>query len=262
MFVSILPEWACFILTLIFVLFSHEVGYRLGFKKSLKAGENPSEAAGALSGTATVMLAFLLAFAFNGAASHNQLRKDLVIEEANAIRTTYQQSMGLPDPYRARIRDLLREYVDIRVNLGQIHGQLRKVDLGRAITRTLAIQDDLWSLALVLQKKESSAPMVSAYTQSLGTVFDLHVQRFNAAFRTRLPPVVWAVLYLLAFITMAMIGYRVGLSGARSTFIEVGIALAFSLVLFLITSLDRTSGILRATQQPLIDLLSMIRGGG
>ena len=56
MFVSILPEWACFILTLIFVLFSHEVGYRLGFKKSLKPGENPAEAAGALSGTATVML--------------------------------------------------------------------------------------------------------------------------------------------------------------------------------------------------------------
>lgn len=219
---------------------------------------NPEEAAGTMTGTATVMLAFLLAFAFNGAANHNQIRKDLVIEEANAIRTTYQQSMGLPDPYRARVRELLREYVEIRANLGKP----ATMGLDQAMKRTLAIQDDLWSEALILQKSVTNSPMVGPYTQSLNKVFDLHTQRFNAAFRTRIPLVIWSVLYLLAFITMSIIGYKVGLSGERSTFIEIGIALAFSMVFFLISSLDRTTGILSASQQPMLDVLRMIIAGG
>jgi hypothetical protein len=60
---------------------------------------------------------------------------------------------------------------------------------------------------------------------------------------------------------MAIIGYRIGLSGLRSTFNEVGIALAFSSVLLLIIALDRPIGMLKASQKPLLDVLAMIGSG-
>jgi len=251
-----LPEWACFIATLIFVQFSHEIGFRIGAWRRLKPGENPETAAGTISGIMIGLLAFILAFTFNGASNNHDIRKDLMIDEANAVRTTYQRSMQLPDPYRANVRELLREYVDIRLKVRQ----LRMAGLKSAVSRIRTIQNDLWSIALELQKKEPNAPMMVLFTQSLNEVFDLHVKRYSAILQGRISTIIWIVLYLLTFITMAMMGYRIGLNGIRSTFMEMSLALAFSSILVLIIALDRPSGMLRIDPKALEDVLKMLTG--
>jgi hypothetical protein len=50
MLISILPEWACFVLTMVFVLISHEVGFKFGMHRRNRPASNPETAAGALSG--------------------------------------------------------------------------------------------------------------------------------------------------------------------------------------------------------------------
>lgn len=252
-----IPEWMCFVATLIFVQASHEAGFKIGTRRRLKPGENPSTAAGTISGIMVGLLAFILAFTFNGASNNHDVRKDLIIEEANAVRTAYQRSMELPDPYRAQVRDLLREYVDIRLKARQ----LRRPDFKPALDRTLAIQNDLWSIALELQKKEPNTPMVGLFTESLNEVFDLHVKRMNAIFQGRISMLIWIMLYFLTFITMAMMGYKIGLHGIRSTFMEVTLALAFSSLLILIIALDRPDGIMRIHPRALIDVLNMLSSG-
>jgi hypothetical protein len=252
-----LPEWACFIATLIFVQLSHEIGFRIGTRRRLRPGENPETAAGTISGIMIGLLVFLLAFTFNGASNNYDLRKDLIMEEANAVRTAYQRSMQMPDPYRAEVRALLREYVDIRLKVRH----LRRADLKPAINRMLTIQHDLWSIALELQKKEPNTPMLGLFTESLNEVFDLHVKRFSAIIQGRISPVIWVVLYLLTFITMAMMGYRIGLHGIRSTFMEVSLALAFSSVLSLIIALDNPSGMMSINPRHLADVLKMLASG-
>ena len=42
-------------------------------------------------------------------------RKRLVIQEANAIGTTYLRAQWLPEPQRTEISLSLREYVDLRL---------------------------------------------------------------------------------------------------------------------------------------------------
>ena len=254
---SILPEWTCFLMTLIFVQFSHETGFRVGTIRRLKPGENPETAAGTISGIMIGLLAFILAFTFNGASNNHDQRKDLLIQEANAVRTTYQRSMQLPDPYRAKVRDLLREYVDIRLKMRG----LRIADLKPLISRTMAIQSDLWSLVIDLHKKEPNTPMIGIFTESVNEVFDLNVKRFNAVTQGRISAVIWSVLYLLTFITMAMMGYRIGLNGIRSTFMELSLTLAFSSVLVLIIALDRPNGIMRIDPKPLGNVLKMLSAG-
>lgn len=253
-----LPEWFCFAVTVLFVLLSYEVGYKLGTKRRLRPGENPDSAAGALSGTTLGLLAFMLAFSFNGASSHHDLRKKLLIDEANAIRTAYQQSVALPEPYRAEVHGLLQEYLNLRVNALNFSPE----ELRKALVRTKTIQDELWSTAVTLQQKERGVPLADKFTESLSNIFDLHVGRIEAAFHSRIPGIIWIVLFSLTSMTMSMMGYRVGLSGVRSIFIEVSTALAFSSVLIVIIALDQPLSMLRINSAPLANVLNMIRDGG
>ncbi len=252
-----LPEWLCFAATVIFVLFSYEVGYKLGIKRKLRPGENPDSAAGALSGTTLGLLAFMLAFSFNGASSHHDLRKNLLIDEANTIRTAYQQSAALPEPYRAEVRNLLEEYLDIRTTALNLSPE----ELQKALIRTKVIQNDLWATAVTLQQKDNDAPLADKFTESLSKIFDLHTNRVEAAFHGRIPGIIWIVLFSLTTITMSMMGYRVGLSGVRSIFIEISTALAFSAVLIVIIALDQPLSMLKIDPSPLADVLNMIRAG-
>ncbi|MCX5666372.1 MAG: hypothetical protein NT036_04930 [Candidatus Omnitrophica bacterium] len=252
-----LPEWACFIATLIFVQISHEIGFRIGTMRRLKPGENPETAAGTISGVAIGLLAFMLAFTFNGASNNHDLRKDLLIDEANIVRTAYQRSMQLPDPYCANVRDLLREYVDIRLNMSQ-H---RRGNFKQVFDRMKVIQHDLWSTALELQKKEPNTPMLGLFTESLNELFNLNAKRSNAFLQGRISIIIWIVLYFLTFITMTMVGYRIGLHGIRSTFMEITLALAFSAVLLLIITLDHPNGMLKVDPRPLADVLKILGSG-
>ena len=66
-------------------------------------------------GTTIGLLAFLLAFTFGMAASRYDTRKQLVLQEADAIGTTYLRADFLQEPQRSNIRNLLREYAALRV---------------------------------------------------------------------------------------------------------------------------------------------------
>jgi hypothetical protein len=61
------------------------------------------------------LLAFLLAFTFGMAASRFELRRELVLDEANAIGTAYLRAALVPEPHRTEIRTFLRDYVDSRL---------------------------------------------------------------------------------------------------------------------------------------------------
>lgn len=242
---------------LIFVQIFHEIGFRIGTRRRIKPGENPETAAGTISGVMIGLLAFILAFMFNGASNNHDFRKDLLMDEANTVRTAYQRSMQLPDPYRANVHDLLREYVDIRLNMSQV----RRTNFKQAFGRMQVIQHDLWSIALKLQKEEPNTPMLGLFTESLNDLFNLNAKRSNAFIQGRISMLIWIVLYLLTFITMTMMGYRIGLHGIRSTFMELALALAFSLVLILIIALDRPNGMLKIDPRPLADVLKMLSSG-
>ena len=59
---------------------------------------------GAIVGAILGLLAFLLAFTFGMAASRFETRRELVLDEANAIGTTYLRAALLPEPHRVEVR--------------------------------------------------------------------------------------------------------------------------------------------------------------
>ena len=82
------PIWSIFLGTMVLVLLCLQAGILFGRRRQRNA-QGKLEGAGAIVGAAMGLLAFMLAFTFNNAATRYESRKALVIEEANAIGTTW-----------------------------------------------------------------------------------------------------------------------------------------------------------------------------
>ena len=111
---DVLPLWGLFLVIVVLVLAAIEGGYRLGSYRHRRSDREKDAPVGAMVGATLGLLAFMLAFTFGMAASRFDTRKQLVLDEANAIGTTYLRAAMLPER-RDEIRALLRSYVDARL---------------------------------------------------------------------------------------------------------------------------------------------------
>jgi len=101
------PLGALFLTILVLVLAAIEGGYRLGRYRHSQSDREKEAPVGAMVGATLGLLAFMLAFTFGMAASRFDTRRQLVLDEANAIGTTYLRTAMLPEG-RDEIRALLR----------------------------------------------------------------------------------------------------------------------------------------------------------
>lgn len=105
-----LPLWGVFGAILIVVLLSVECGYRLGRYRRNRHEQEKETPVGTMVGATLGLLAFILAFTFGLAAARFDTRRQVLLDEANAIGTTYLRAGMLPEQ-RNEIRTLLRNYV-------------------------------------------------------------------------------------------------------------------------------------------------------
>jgi hypothetical protein len=152
--IDALPLWALFILIMLIVLLSVEFGYRLGkYRRSHHEMEKEAPL-GTLVGATLGLLAFILAFTFGLAASRFDNRKQLLLDEANAIGTTYLRAGLLPERGQ-QVRDLLRDYVAARLEAVQ------PSKLAQGIRQSEDIQKKVWSEAEALGQKNDGWPFRS-----------------------------------------------------------------------------------------------------
>src|SRR5262250_2229764 len=141
--IDLLPLWALFIVILLVVLLSVEFGYRLGKYRRSRHEEEKEAPVGTMVGATLGLLAFLLAFTFGLAAARFDTRRQVLLDEANAIGTTYLRAGMLPER-REDIRTLLRDYVDVRL------AAVRSGILTEGIRRSEHLQEQLWAQAEAL----------------------------------------------------------------------------------------------------------------
>ena len=245
MSVDAIPLWLVLLLTIGLVLVALQAGIRLGRRRQAR-GAGKLEVSGAMVGATMGLLAFMLAFTFNSAAGRHDARKKLVIEEANAIETTWLRAGFLADSSRDSMRELLRNYVSVRVKAA-----LGQMDLAQGLHDSEELQGRMWALTVESGRREPGSVALGLFIQSLNHVIDLHVERLTVSVRNRVPGTVWTMLYMLMAIGMFMIGAQIGRdtrhpgTGSRwpSRF----------LVLLLIADPTVRAGMIRVSQQALLD---------
>ena len=253
---DLLPLWGLFLTIVVLVLAAIEGGYRLGSYRHRQAGREKEAPVGAMVGATLGLLAFMLAFTFGMAASRFDTRKQLVLDEANAIGTTYLRAAMLPER-SDEIRALLRSYVDARLEA------VRPGQVAEEILRSEDIQGQLWSAATAIGLQHGDSIVVGLFVESLNEVIDLHAKRVTAGLRNRIPGAIWAALLTIATLSLAAMGYHAGLVGTIRSVAILVVAVTFSAVIALIADLDRPQeGTLTVSQQALIDVRESMKPPG
>ena len=123
------------------------------------------------------------------------------------------------------------------------------------LSQAKLLQDRLWDMAVANARKDMNSDVAALYIESLNEIFGVHATRVAVGIQARIPGEVWLVLLGITILGMISMGYHTKMGGAKRSLRRPALAVAFALVFGLTVSLDRPgSGILRVTQQPLVDL--------
>jgi hypothetical protein len=230
-----------------------EGGFRLGRKSEARTTAETQSQISTVTAALLGILALLLGFTMSMAVSRFEVRRQLVLDEANAIGTSLLRAQLLPAPEGPEIADLLRRYVNVRLQYGTSGNDLARLNSLHAQAELL--QTELWSRAVAYAQKDPNPTKAGLLLQSLNEAIDLESARW-AAFQNRVPQNVIYVNAIVSMLATMLLGYSFGLNGRRNIFSMCVLALAVTMVLSVIIDLDRPrTGFIGASQQPMIELL-------
>lgn len=200
------------------------------------------------------LLALLLGFTFSLSLSRYEARRDMVLQEANAIGTAALQAELLGEPNRTAMADLLRDYVAVRLVWSR--SGVPSPDL----TATNALQHKLWTATGVAIRTDPSPQLTRGLMDAVNESFDLAAARTTAR-EAHIPDRVLHVLLLYTLLSAVMIGYMLAVSGRPHRAATVLMLILLTLALVVILDLDRPrSGAIQVSQQPMEDLQASLLG--
>ena len=252
------PVWAFFILIGMIALVPIEVGQRLGARRRRMAEHEPEGPVGNAVGATLALLGFMVALTVGAATARFDTRKEALIDGVNAIETAFRNASLLPEPHKGKSRKLLREYVEMRLEVPKFYGDLDQLRSLEAQIRSL--QQSLWSHAEALAKEDRSSEIYAMFTSSLNEVFQIYNKRVIIGALHRIPLVVWMVLMIVTIISTLGVGFQFGLAGKRSPIASLLLALTYAMVMTLVFDLDQPGkGLIGVNQQPMHDLHERLR---
>ena len=243
--------------SMVFFLLGDELGFRLGRRKRPKVDEDDRSQIITIQGAMLGLLALLLGFTFSMAMSRFELRKQQILDESNAIGTTYLRAQLMPEPPRKEVADLLRRYVEVRLQFYQagMEGQ----EFQTAVDQTEWLQLQLWSRAGAWAAKDPRAVTAGLFLQSLNEVIDLHSKGLTAL-QNHVPEIILVLLYFVALVAIGLIGYGCGLAGRRNFLVTLVASLLIAAVILVIIDLDRPQrGLIRVGLGRMVELRDSLK---
>src|SRR5215510_9945461 len=125
------------------ILLSVYLGYRFGHRERAKSSEFDRTRLAAVETAIFGLMGLMIAFTFSGAAQRYELRRQLVVEEANAIGTSYLRLDLLPSSRQAALREKYRRYTEARLAVYRVLPDIDASSAQVAVATTL--QQEIWA---------------------------------------------------------------------------------------------------------------------
>jgi hypothetical protein len=233
------------------ILACSEAGFRAGLRARGSVNEAMRSRLAIFEGAMLGVLGLLMGFTMSMGAARFDVRRQLVVQESNAIGTTWLRSMMLPQPENTEFAAVLRRYVDARVNFASARNLSDLPRLREVATR---LQPELWSRVTAFAARDQRSVPAGLLLETTNQMIDLEATRW-AYFWGHVPRSVISVNVFVAMLAATLLGYGFGLVGRRQIISILMLALSISAVLTVIVDLDRPwQGYIRVSQQPMIDL--------
>jgi len=181
------------------------------------------------------LFGLLMAFSFSGAAERFQSRRELILQQAQAIGTAYARLELLEEPAREPIRKLFREYLDI-----QMDAYKEFVDVATLFAKLDALEvkgRELFALAAAACREQRHQHLAEVIPPAINEMLDVALAR-KTGLRIHLPAAIFVLLFGMALGTGLLAGF--GMSPApKINWVHAAIFSAFSSVtIFVILDLE------------------------
>jgi hypothetical protein len=235
-----------FVLSFVFMAAAAWVGERMRMRRP-PMSEDERDDFGVVRGATLTLLGLIVGFSFSMAVGRYDQRKTLEEAEANAIGTEFVRADFLPADDAAKVRVLLRRYLDQRM---QFYTLRDSEQLAGLASETAATQAELWS---VVRSYGSGQPTPIGALVAAGMNDVLNAQGYTqAAWWNRLPVGAWILMIVVATSCNILLGYGTHRSGGRMLLVT---PVTFALAFFLIADIDSPrSGVIRVKPQNLLSL--------
>ena len=213
--------------------------------------ETLREPVGTVQGALLALVGLILAFGLTLAIGRYDSRRAAVVDDANAIGTTFLRAQMLPEPVRSRSLRLLVNYTDASIKLSKTVPTTPA--FASAVARENVLIRRLWHLAGEDMAADPRGNASRLYVETLNEMINLQTVRV-AALNNRVPGAVLVLEVLGAAFAFGLLALYTAMLGRGAT--TVGLAAALVTVLLLITfDLDRpTRGLIRVPDSALTSL--------
>jgi hypothetical protein len=197
--------------------------------------------------------ALIIGFTFSMAISRYEQRKSYEEAEANAIGTEYVRADLLPAAEAAKVRSLLKSYLDERL---LFYTNRNERELQEINIRTAALQAELW--AAVSAGAAQPTPTVALAVAGMNDV--LNAQGYTqAAWWNRIPRSAWFLMIAIAVIGNLMVGYGAEKVRTESVLLMV-LPCVLAISFLLISDIESPrGGIIRVVPKNLLSLAESLR---
>jgi hypothetical protein len=248
------PVWVVFLLFTVLMFGCFEVGFRLGVWWQAREPGEQEGPADMLVGSLLGLMAFVLAVTLGLATDRYDARRNLVVEEANALATAYQRADYLPAAEAAQLKALLRAYLPLRIVTDP-------AAVPANIARSAALARQMWTIEVTAAQSGDNSDLIASLGESLNEIVAVGEQRVVAGVYARVPQTIIFLLLAGSALSLAMVGYSAGIKGRRSVLSATVLILTLAVVTILVVDLDRPQeGLLRVSQQALVDVQRFMSG--
>ena len=247
------PEWPILVGLLGLLLLAIEAGYRVGRRRRPASSELVRAQVGSIQGALLGLFALLLGFTFAMALARFDVRRQMVVREANAIGTAALRAQLLPAGQRAHMAELFRRYVETRRRTA--HGPNIRTPGHMALDAEAGrLQGRMRRQAAAAAEADPRSVPRGLLLQAMNELIDVKGER-DAALANHVPESVLMLLFAFAVLTSGVLGYGNGLAGARALGTAGALTVVITLVILIIIDLDRPRrGLIHVSEESMINL--------
>lgn len=212
-----------------------ELGRHLGIRKRAIDPEGATKGLVSLEGAVFALLGLLIAFTFSGAADRFNHRRELIVNEANAIGAAYMRLDVLPAAAQPGLKEDFRRYLDAR--LAYYHKLSDPAGAEREFAEAAELQGIIWKNAVAASQQASNPAVMTLVLTALNEMIDMTATR-SEALQTHPPLTIYIMLVGLVLAASLFAGYAMAESNDRSLIHVLGFALLMTAALYVIVDLE------------------------
>lgn len=188
-----------------------------------------------VEGAIFTLLGLIVAFTFSSANQRFDQRRHLIIDEANAIRTTYLRIDLLNPEIQESLRKNLKQYLFYQIANYRNLSDMATFKLNHA--KVQVMENKLWKIASEECRSKDQCSQCSLFIGALNTMFDMAETRYENSY-IHPPLIIFILLVGLALLGALLAGYDIGEKKNGGFLHLISYALVIAITIYIIIDLE------------------------